>query len=78
MKKDLNHQLLLEEQLKAVQGGYGTEDGNAKVTVILRCLYPGCNWSHCCSPANEQQARQEHTQNNPGHNEFSADVQCTV
>ena len=71
MKKDLNNQLLLEEQLKAVQGGHG----NSLVTVILRCLYPGCTWSHRCSPSNEQQARQEHTQNNPGHNEFSADVQ---
>lgn len=74
MKKDLNHQLLLEEQLKAVQGGHG----DAEVTVILRCLYPGCNWGHRCSPLNEQQARQEHTQNNPGHNEFSADVQRPV
>ncbi|WP_041427568.1 hypothetical protein [Syntrophomonas wolfei] len=76
MKKDLNHQLLLEEQLKAVQGGYDTEDVNAKMTIIFRCLYPGCNWSYRCSTAGGgEQARHEHTQNNPGHNEFSADVQ---
>ncbi len=67
MKKDLNDQILSEERLDNVQGGFG---GGAEERCSTSCQYPGCGWKYVGTKEKAAIAQHSHTEAT-GHNHFA-------
>lgn len=66
MKKDLNDQVLSEQQLGNVQGGFGVCEEKCST----RCLFPGCDWTYVGTKEKAAMAQHKHT-DETGHNHFA-------